>query len=74
MIRGCDQTMPATAWYLVSTTHSSGCIANNANEGDADKPKLLMLMRQSTGTLLPNKEVACQVGSVRSCMHIAITI
>jgi len=43
--------MPATAWYLISTTHSSECSANNINEGDADKPKVLMLTRQSTGTL-----------------------
>jgi len=51
--------MPTTALYLISTTHSSGYLANNANEGNGDKPKLLMLMRQSTGTLQPNKEVAC---------------
>ena len=60
MIRGCDQTMPATVWYLISTTHSSGCLANDANEGNGDKPKLLMLMlRQSTGILLLNKGFAC---------------
>ena len=52
--------MPATVWYLISTTHSSGCLANDAHEGNGDKPKLLMLMlRQSTGILLLNKGFAC---------------
>ena len=70
MIRDCDQTMPATAWYLVSKTYSSGCLANNANAGDSDQPELVMLWRQSYRTLLPNKEL---VESLQSCMHIVIT-